>query len=573
MAEVMTQAVASHAELAESSPEPPAWPARRAWLWAWRRPATLATRTAGAPLKWAYAVHVLAGVATTFLIVAIVSAIEAYSRPSPWTFATAFVSRFADNVADVARGIRRFPLEVTAILLTIVGLIELGFVALALLVMPWGARDERLRDGFRAALRQTWLHTTHALPAVLLGGAIVLAIELPGQNWHRDFESRNPFTLSWPGPAPATAPANSPEWAVYNAKVAEYNAAQTAYSQKFWSERPWYVARDEELIGIACIGLGVWVLWALLRAVGAPRPLARIEHPPMCEWCGYNLTLTPLEARCPECGQPVNDSLGPQARPGTPWEHTTTAGTAAGARIPAAGARIPAAGARIPAAGARIPAAGARIPSRTDDEPPRAETPPLRPLAASWWRCAVDAVRRPAELGRSIRLSPPTTRHRMFPLRLYPIMAILGPSSILTLHAADMLGRGQSPFAGIPNDAPFVLTILSCLAPTMLVVLTLATAGFYGIGLRLAVGRNLTSAAVQMSCYLTPLVVLGTVVAILTGAAVVRFEDIFDELRRVTRLDDEILAFFAWVLLNLPIWITYQVALIRGTLATRYANQ
>ena len=40
----------------------------------------------------------------------------------------------------------------------------------------------------------------------------------------------------------------------------------------------------------------------------------------MCDACGYNLTTIPMERRCPECGQPVIASLGPDARPGTMWQ-------------------------------------------------------------------------------------------------------------------------------------------------------------------------------------------------------------------------------------------------------------
>lgn len=39
----------------------------------------------------------------------------------------------------------------------------------------------------------------------------------------------------------------------------------------------------------------------------------------LCEFCGYNLEGAETDARCPECGHPVADSL-PAARPGSPWQ-------------------------------------------------------------------------------------------------------------------------------------------------------------------------------------------------------------------------------------------------------------
>ncbi len=67
----------------------------------------------------------------------------------------------------------------------------------------------------------------------------------------------------------------------------------------------------------------LWNLAALITAVRTDyrRPL-NFPQPrePLCDNCGYNLTMASPTGRCPECGRPVAESLGPDTRPGTPWE-------------------------------------------------------------------------------------------------------------------------------------------------------------------------------------------------------------------------------------------------------------
>jgi hypothetical protein len=44
------------------------------------------------------------------------------------------------------------------------------------------------------------------------------------------------------------------------------------------------------------------------------------EHQPLCENCGYILQGLPSDARCPECGRAVAESLDPFLRQPPPWE-------------------------------------------------------------------------------------------------------------------------------------------------------------------------------------------------------------------------------------------------------------
>ena len=65
--------------------------------------------------------------------------------------------------------------------------VEVGFVLLGLLLVPWGARDERLVSSMANGLRRTWLQTSHALPAILLCGLFTAEVSY---YIHQDFQGR-----------------------------------------------------------------------------------------------------------------------------------------------------------------------------------------------------------------------------------------------------------------------------------------------------------------------------------------------------------------------------------------------
>jgi hypothetical protein len=75
-------------------------------------------------------------------------------------------------------------------------------------------------------------------------------------------------------------------------------------------------------LGFAALTMALGI--ALLTRVAAvdyrwPEDLPKTRDP-LCEHCGYNLTMTPMESRCPECGTPAVESLSPTARGPTAWE-------------------------------------------------------------------------------------------------------------------------------------------------------------------------------------------------------------------------------------------------------------
>ncbi len=56
------------------------------------------------------------------------------------------------------------------------------------------------------------------------------------------------------------------------------------------------------------------------RYVGEPTGPAFSPREPLCDGCGYRIVALPLDARCPECGLPVRDSLPGGRRQPTLWE-------------------------------------------------------------------------------------------------------------------------------------------------------------------------------------------------------------------------------------------------------------
>ena len=78
----------------------------------------------------------------------------------------------------------RKPKEVVLTILGIALLVELGFLGVGYLVMPWGAYDEPLGASFRHALRRVWLQTPH----VVLIIATVGAIGIPLSRWDRAWQ-------------------------------------------------------------------------------------------------------------------------------------------------------------------------------------------------------------------------------------------------------------------------------------------------------------------------------------------------------------------------------------------------
>jgi len=461
------------------------------------RPATAAKRSLDIPLRLAAAIHVLSVLSATIALIMLAEWVG--GEPLQTCFAAAFVfvtDAFADDP------------KTTVLIVVGVGLLmEVGFVWLAFWIMPWGAVDEPLRASFSHTLRRIWCQSPHALLIILLIGGLTAQLDRLNGAW----TMIHPVNYPPSPPMTANMVLNTPAWTTHFDEVRriEREARMT---------KPWYLRFQEAIavdFGFLC---GVWFLAAMLRAVGIPRAGPPMPRQPRCDACGYDLTLMPMESRCPECGEPIAASLGPDARPGMPW------------------------------VGRRGSAVGA------------------------WCRTISMAIHQPTVLGRTLQLQSPGTAHRRFLLLHMPIIFLVGAVSPPTVY---FMTEGHSPF---PDNANLVLIgspVFGTLCMVGTLILSLATASRCGILHNFRDKRNLLSGAVQVVSYLVPFLVLWQIFGAASGilANVLSNAPEFEAICAPTRKSPGMWAFLIWSLPNMVWGIVYWHLARTAIAATRYANR
>ncbi len=118
-------------------------------------PARTATRTHHVSLKEAFVVHLVAAILAVGLLVFLVAWHDV--QTSTFTGVIGILDRVAENAGEIADVVVQNAKFVVLVFLGVSLAIEAGFLALAFVVMPWGAGDEPLRSSYRHALRRTWL--------------------------------------------------------------------------------------------------------------------------------------------------------------------------------------------------------------------------------------------------------------------------------------------------------------------------------------------------------------------------------------------------------------------------------
>ena len=502
----------------EAPPEP-RWPAVAAFVTAWLCPAISARRTLHVRLWAADVVHVLAGFLTFVLITVLASLAD---NKHPLHYLREIIEEFTNN---------RWQEAFVALAVSVL-CIEIAYLVLALLLAPWGAADERLRSSWSHALRIAWLHTSHALPTVLL----VVALSIGYNRAERAYYQANPYPslrMTWTPPSLPTAPSDNSEqaWRDYRAAREacnkEYNKKQQEaleQQRKAWQEwkrnKPLFIRYGPVAItwiGVVCV---VWILWALLQAAVVRRPAPPIVHPPICEFCGYNLTATPIESRCPECGQLAIDSLGPEVRTGTAWDHAKR---------------------------------GGRL--------------------SAWLRCGVNAICRPRQFGRQIRIGPQTHRHRWFLATHLPLIFLFGALGAAGCILYEWHRRPGS--ADEPEILGWIPPIFGGLSVLTVLAIAGLAAGFVGLMYSLKNERNLLPASMQMACYLGLYITAWTAFSSALSV-VLYFLASGDKLRPLSKwlnTDPGFLIFCAWVLPSLTFLACYAALVWRGTGAAQYANR
>lgn len=506
------------------------WGALPAVLVAWLLPSTAARRTARLPLWRAFAVHIVPVILAVLTVISLFAFSEWLDRDEPFH---QLVFEVFDDISDMAI---MNPIQFIVVLIVIVLSIEIGLLVLGLITTPWGAADERLRASLANGLRQTWLHTFHAVPVILLMGLLIIAYDRAWDAHHLRGDS-GPSYPDLPYPERPSFPdqtdPDSEAWQSYQQALEEHEAQMQEFQQQMqayheqvqmhWREQrrrqPLWIRFGPAFLvgcGLACCA---WILWSLFRGAGTARPVTPIARPPTCEDCGYNLTTMPMEARCPECGVPVVESLGPDNRPGPAWLHRHNLGL----------------------------------------WPPYVKT-------------VFPAVFRPRAFGRSFRATAFETDYRGlmgFHLAVAFVVTMAGIMAAFWLqwrHDAwfdpvETLGILASIQAGFATLVVFTVTMLSALA--------------VGAWYRLTLKRNLAGVAGRIACCQSLyLVIWAMLMAInFVAASWLAQHGFFEALRDMIFLDEEFLVFLSIVLPFLLLALVCLRLNILATTATRYANR
>jgi hypothetical protein len=369
----------------------------------------------------------------------------------------AFADALDSLIRDAKRELRYVGhLFVLSVVLTAVA-IELGLAMIALFIAPWGARDEPIRASRRHALHRVWISNGQIPFAVAAVG--IVAICAPPTDWSGPFAVQCGFIAA------------------------------------------------------------LWLIWGVLRSVGAKRNVPPVDRPPLCEWCGYNLYTISMDSRCPECGRPVIDSLGPNVRPGTAWERRRNRG-----------------------------------------------------VTAAWRQCVKGPIRTWDRFGRSLRLTRHATAHRAFLAAHLPLIYLIGaatiPCGIIVIGGVDEV-RGEGAILLLASS----MFGTACVVGTIAVMLFAAT--LIGGSQSWREKRNLLPGAMQAACYLTPYLVAWAAFGSASGIAIAKMEGIgvLRNLAEWLRIRRDTLAFLLWFVPNVTAGVYYLLLVARVTWATRYANR
>jgi hypothetical protein len=395
--------------------------------------------------------------------------------------------------------------------------IELAFLLLAFMVAAWGARVEPLRTTFGHALRRSWLQSPHAMWATVIASGLVLSLLQYAADQRRqiftDVFPQRPFSM----PSSAASPAELEALAQHRQRRRDaFRHALEAAEQK----QPAWMRHEGQTMALIGCAAGLWFLWGVLRAAGAARTTPQIEQQPLCESCGYNLSMLAMEGCCPECGEAIAASLGPESRRGTWWDR-------------------------------------------------RSGRDGLR----AWWRSQWDAALHPGRLGRELRLYEASAAARG--LLALNCLLIAAAAAMLPFVQRGLFATGSRPqFWDVFFDEGG-LYAFGCGAGSLAALLL--SAGILGSICSVMQRRNLLAAAMQMAGYLSGLILAGVIFAF--GSFY-----LLDSLLREDSLPLSafaarhnipiaVVALLLWVFPNLMWVVLAERALWRGVWAARFANR
>lgn len=576
---------ALEAILREPAPLPPQWPAAKA-LWAttlW--PRNTATHTQRVPLKTAWLLHMGAAFLAFAAILLCVS-IDDANTFSPLPVLTGAWRLLGELPAEFSQD----PAMATLGLVLLIGIIELGFAALGVIVSPWGARDERPMATIRNGLRRVWLSSGHLVLAIFILGLTISSLENARERWIAG-NPEPPFV--WDGPKLPTLAPDDPGYAEAMAKFADAQAEFTKKRADAWASRsewharmPWHIDNREPI----CVATGFanfgWFLFILLRGVGAPRRIRTRWTDPICGHCGvelgdlapdercggcgvdpsdepskydaldtrcidcgYNLTGMTDDDRCPECGKPHPESTkiglfchkcGYDLRGSEAQGACSECGTAVSDSVRALADH----GVRRRVLG------GAFLGS---------------------WKLLLSAIRDPQSLGRDLVLTNDKTWHRRVLAAHLPLIFLVASLVIPTI--AILMGGAR-----MAREELAMMAIVGCVFGMFCVfgalLFVLLAAGIVGLGLSARAGRNLAAPAMQVACVFAGYLLVWEIFGAGLGITFAKLIDIefFRDLSERIGFSPDFLTSAGWFIPNAAIGLFFMTLVWKTAWASRFSN-
>ncbi|RME39922.1 MAG: hypothetical protein D6788_04460 [Planctomycetota bacterium] len=416
----------------------------------------------------------------------------------------------ADALSDPLDQHDRNPRRYQFLLFVVLSTVELFAWTLALILTPWGSRDEPIRRSFGHAVRSVYLCTAFVSLTIFITGAAQGTIP----QVRRHFE-RNRYALSTPNPIVPRAARRNGISTVSGRPASFTPPVHPAHPSP---QRFWFVEHSLFVETWTTCAAILVCLTMLLGAVGVDRPPEARPRPPTCDVCGYNLTGLPMEGNCPECGRAVAESIGPQARPGPPWCRRRRLGT-------------------------------------------------LR----AWWETSYEAVRHPTRFGYRLSLRPKGNDHRRF-LAWHLAGVFVIAVGVVIDHDVRYLGRPLSTdtFA-IASTAPTLATMLTLAALTLVLGTGLVHGVHHGVRVKRNLMPAAMQMACYLSPFLLAWLLCGIALAFPVSAwinstgRVVLFSRV-----RITysTFGIAILIIFHGIML-----VIFNALVGRGTKAARFANR
>jgi hypothetical protein len=232
-----------------------------------------------------------------------------------------------------------------------------------------------------------------------------------------------------------------------------------------------------------------------------------------------------MAGRCPECGELVAASLGPDVRPGPPWEHRRTMGR-----------------------------------------------------AAAWWRCLIDAVWRPKRFGHQLRTTGRVADHRLFFGLHLPLVFLIGWAAMAgtVLAAIRWIPKTYSWHYPEVNEVVWEIgPVVGTLTMLGVLGLVLTVAGLVGLIYRAAQGRNLLNPALQTACYQVGYLLIWLLVSVALSSTLYWQAETgqLDVMEEAWGIDEDMIILLVLGIPNLVLLLGYFLRVYRGTAGARYANR